>query len=528
MVFLLFLAMLLISEPGDGVEKCHIKGTVTSSLTGYPVQRAEVLLGKDGKFITGTVTDEQGGFDIEVLPGEYQLSASKNGYLGSERRAGGGTRVRLKVAAGQALSDVVIRLAPSCVLSGQVLNDLGEPLEGVEVRAMRHRYQRGAQVFVDTGERVHTNDLGQYRLYGLEPGRYHVCASPPRRTSAEPVRVAERFVTTCYPRASAIAGAADVQVTPGAQISGITIRLVRTHVVTVSGRVSLPEGKEGDVLISLTSEGIGEGASTIAKSGDGNFELKQIPVGSYVLQAHAAENSNVSGYARIDVGEVDLDNIRVTLGDTKVKGRIRVDGTKLIDFSGLGADLARRDSAAMSAGHVGKDGVFWVNTWGPYAYEFAVDGLPASFYLKSAWMGDVNVLKAGLDLAQSNPTKEDLEVVLGCDGGQIDGLVLNDRQEAVSGITVVLVPRLPRKLYSHLYRASTTDQNGAYTIESIAPGQYRILVLEAPEPDIWFDAEFLDKYEKSGESVIVAENDRVVLNLRLDQQGQGSSGSKYR
>ena len=69
------------------------------------------------------------------------------------------------------------------VIAGRITDELGEPMAGVRMTALRYRY-------LPSGERqlipfnpggmfnIVTNDLGEFRIFGLMPGAYVVSADP--------------------------------------------------------------------------------------------------------------------------------------------------------------------------------------------------------------------------------------------------------------------------------------------------------------------------------------------------------------
>jgi hypothetical protein len=72
------------------------------------------------------------------------------------------------IASGQSIRDLVITMTPTGVITGRVVDEYGDPVADVYVRASLKD-----SVFETT-----TNDLGEYRLFGLPPGAYTVSAAP--------------------------------------------------------------------------------------------------------------------------------------------------------------------------------------------------------------------------------------------------------------------------------------------------------------------------------------------------------------
>ena len=121
---------------------------------------------RQGKWIR---TDADGRWEAPDLPaGGYTLSVSKAGYLkieyGQKRPFERGKT--LDVAPGQLLDRIDLTLPRSGAITGRVFDEFGDP---------------AAAVFVDL-----TDDLGQFRIYGLAPGDYFVSAwfAPPGEAAA--------------------------------------------------------------------------------------------------------------------------------------------------------------------------------------------------------------------------------------------------------------------------------------------------------------------------------------------------------
>ena len=70
--------------------------------------------------------------------------------------------------------DVTVKMFHGGVIAGRVVDSYGEPLDNAEVRAMSFR-AAGRRCFAAP---LGTNDLGEFRLARLEPGRYVLNVTP--------------------------------------------------------------------------------------------------------------------------------------------------------------------------------------------------------------------------------------------------------------------------------------------------------------------------------------------------------------
>ena len=89
-----------------------------------------------------------------------------------QRRLDGRT---LSVSPGEELKDVRLTMLMTATVFGRVVDEDGDPLAAAEVAVMRKPY--GKTQWESVGSE-RTNDLGEFRIPGLFPGRYFVSASP--------------------------------------------------------------------------------------------------------------------------------------------------------------------------------------------------------------------------------------------------------------------------------------------------------------------------------------------------------------
>ncbi len=177
--------------------------------------------------------------------------------------------------------------------------------------------------------------------------------------------------------------------------------------------------------------------------------------------------------------------------------------------------LQPRDDPEMGSASatVKSDGTFVLKNVASDVYDLTLVGTPEDFYLKAARLGSDNVLQAGLSLAGGRQPGA-LELILSSAGGHIDGIVLSE-QQGFGGALVVLVPEPRHRGQAHLYKTTTTDQYGHFTLRGIAPGDYKLFAWEDIEAGAYRDADFLRPYEERGESLGVVEADRHSAQLKL-------------
>src|SRR5260370_21334951 len=115
---------------------------------------------------------------------------------------------------------------------------------------MRFGHQRGRRPLAG-GNNTSTNDLGEFRLFDLSPGKYVISARYQSPTmymdsqerivgSPQAVQAAEEgYPTLYYPNTANPDSAAQIEVAAGAQIRGIDMTLVRSPTVRVKGHADV-------------------------------------------------------------------------------------------------------------------------------------------------------------------------------------------------------------------------------------------------------------------------------------------------
>src|SRR5258707_994170 len=114
----------------------RVEGTVTNSVTGAGVKKAEIALnGNGGSAARGAITDATGHFAFEnVAPGQYSMQVNCPGYSFPPGTNG---QKLLKVGEEQEIKDVFVKLVPLGVVSGIVRDEDGQPMARVQIQGLR-------------------------------------------------------------------------------------------------------------------------------------------------------------------------------------------------------------------------------------------------------------------------------------------------------------------------------------------------------------------------------------------------------
>jgi protocatechuate 3,4-dioxygenase beta subunit len=522
---------------------CAVSGQVSNVLTGEPVRRALVSLRRIDMSpavttiqTTQTVpTDAEGRFAMAgIAPGKYWLGAERTGFIATQygSRGPGKSGTLLTLEPGQKSSDLAMRLTPHGVITGRVLDEEGEPVTGANVQVSRQIYAQGRKQMSRAGASS-TNDLGEYRVFGLAPGRYFVSADArqnPMLPEAE-----DEYVTTWHPRTADAAAAAPIEVAAGAQLRSIDILLAKLHTVAVRGRVVSEAGSPGGgqgaqrtnfnvMLVARNAMGApGNTSRGTAVTPEGTFDFRSVTPGSYFLIAQVnAQGKNFAARMTIQVGGASIEGITLPIrGGMPVSGRVRVEGETTQSIASVQVMLRPAETGGLVFGplpsqQVKPDGSFQMDDVGADRYAISFSGVPEGFYVKGVRSGNLDVQADGLEVAGLSPAP--LDVVLSPNAGQVTGTVLDPRtQKAALAMMVVLVPQeKERRDRETFYRTTTSDLSGKFTFKSVVPGEYRAYVWEEEvEYGAWMDPDFMKPLESRGEAVSVSEGGRHAVQVNL-------------
>ena len=154
-------------------------------------------------------------------------------------------------------------------------------MSNVQVQLVRSAQGRRQLTLWGAGN---TNDLGEYRIFGVAPGRYLISATYRKTPLAEGTldrsatpQGQEDFVPVYYPGTPDVSTAGELNLTAGGQVRA-DLTLVKARTVRISGRVVSAIGDLAPAIpmVALTPRrGIGGPLSNRSLAGgrDGKFEL---------------------------------------------------------------------------------------------------------------------------------------------------------------------------------------------------------------------------------------------------------------
>jgi hypothetical protein len=548
----------------------RIAGHVLGADNGRAIRRARVAISApdlpEGR---AALTDDSGAFDfIELPPSRYTLTVSKTGYVplsyGQRRPLQAGTPLQL--AAGQELKGIEFRLPRGSVISGHVYDEHGDPMPGTMVNVMRYQYALGNRQLVPAGS-SQSDDRGEYRVWGLNPGDYYVSAvarninvRPGGRSgpalggsggggrgarggpSVGPAGAASTtpgvpapgtdarsqddpeqlgYAPTYYPGVSSPNEARPVAVGLGAEVLDINFNVLLVRTSSISGQVTNPDGSattSGNINLAL------DGAAPAGRGFSGNyggriqwdgaFSIANVPPGRYVLRARG-DDSDVPLFAMQPLSvDGDLDSLDISL----VPGAT-LTGTVLFQTTqpSLLPDLSqfRITTTPTDLSSFGPNGNARIDREG----GFTLEGVPAgSRWIRAqpprGWML-TSVIVDGRELVdtplevRSGQHVDGISLLFTDRLSEINGSVTDENGTPITEYTVLAFPTDPMMWRPQARQIMTTrpDQNGKFQLRGLPPGEYFLAAVDPAEPGEWFEPAFLDEHRPGAARLRLGEGD---------------------
>ena len=274
------------------------------------------------------LTDANGRYEISELPaGRYTVTTNKTNYVrasyGQQRALGPGKPIDLANA--QILARIDFALQRTGVITGRVLDELGDPATDVEVAPMRYVMGNGERRLQRTGPPGATNDLGEYRIYGLAPGQYVISATLRNSTFGDS-NDRTAYAPTFYPGTGNVADAQRLMLAPGQTITDINLTLQPVESVRVSGVALDVQGRPmaGAYITIIRRVGVTAlGINGAQVKPDGRFSIGGVPPGEYMLRVSGPGQPDEYATLDLTVAGSDINDVQLlVVKASTVRGRV--------------------------------------------------------------------------------------------------------------------------------------------------------------------------------------------------------------
>ena len=542
-------------DTGVPTGTARISGRVVAADTGVPLRRAQVrVTAGEIRVMRMVTTDADGRYEITALPaGRYAIFVARNGYVtlqfGQQRPFEPGRP--LDVAEAQVHDRIDFALPRGGVITGRVTDELGEPVAGVRMNALRHRY-------MPTGERqlmpanpggmfnIVTNDLGEFRVFGLMPGAYLLSAdpddggfmsiqggiTPPGTTSGE----TEGYATTYYPGTVSPDDAQPITVGI-AEVANATFALSSARLAQVSGIVRNSAGAPisgARVMLRARNAfgGFARGGPPVGP--DGRFTISGVPPGDYTIDVMpnfggrpGAAEVVETGSLPITVDGREITDVIVTtsLGAT-ITGQVIFQGTSTAgkpDRVMLQPADPRTFRPGMNDGEIDASGRFQIRgASGRVLFRTLLRApTPTSgpgWQIKSVTLNGADITDTPLDISALGDTTG-VEIVLTDTTTTIAGTVSNAQRAPVKDFVVAIFPDRLREgaVPMRFIRTARPDQQGRYQVRGLPAGDYFAVAVPTLEAGDEWDPAFRKRVEPLGARFRLSEGQTTTLDLQLNE-----------
>jgi protocatechuate 3,4-dioxygenase beta subunit len=512
-----------------------ISGTITST-SGTPL-RARVVMYADNPLLLAdraTTSDDDGRYEFSGLPaGTYRIAAARPGFSMPPdklpRFGLAGLGVEAVVGSDDDRDRVDLALQPWGAISGRVLDEAGDPVQGAYVGLMTVRYERGRRRLVPAASpQRYTNDRGEFRIYAVPPGQYVLAASVGDTLAFD----VTGYGPTFYPGTGAAAEARFITVRIGDEIAALDFGLVAAATASLSGTLVDAAGKPTtggqfnliprSALSSRIDARIGE---------DGHFTFRNVPPGQYVIQAdrgrRGASVEGEFGAFPVIVGGGDVSGLMLqTSIGSRIAGRVTFDSATAsatpagsVSISPVPADYDLAPQS-IAVGEPDRDGHFELR--GIHgARRLQVTRLPSGWSVRTIVSSGRNITDDVLEFGRGDQSLEDVEVILTDRVSEVVGRVADERGRAVSTAAVIVFSTDRNRWYpaSRFMRTTTTTVDGAFRISGLPAGSYFVAaVLTTPSgDDAWGDPAFLDTLRPRATVLSLSDDQAQSVTLRVGE-----------
>jgi hypothetical protein len=525
------------SLPRDNTPKTGtaiLRGRILAADSGQPLRKAQVrIFSPELRENRMSTTDVQGRYEFKELPaGRYTINADKGGYVGLSY---GQTRPfeagkPLELQNGRTVEKVDFNLPRGSVIAGHILDEFGEPMSDVQVMAQRYQYFQGRRRLAPAGRPGMTNDIGEFRVFGLAPGQYYLSATLRNFQMMTDSDDRSGYAPTYYPGTADAQTAQKITVGLGQMIGDLTMTLTPTRTARVSGSAVDSEGRPLTGFIMMVQRsGSGFGMSSGGQiRGDGTFSIGGVAPGEYTLQVAGQGDSTEFAAATITVAGDDVPDVR--LMGTKpvmVTGRVVIDPAAALSFhpSMYRVTATPVQPEAMMGGSppgsLNDDLTFSLKTRPGLMRIGIVPSGPgmgeAGFTARAIRLNGVDTIDAGFEI-KPNEDVGGVEIEVTNHAAELSGTVTNASGVAVKDYAVVIFPQ-DRDRWGvtgvRYVKSARPDQDGRFKIVAVPPGDYAAVALDYVEPGESSDPDFLERVRARATPFSIVEGEAKTLDLKL-------------
>lgn len=418
---------------------------------------------------------------------------------------------------------------PGGAISGTVIDERGEPMQGVVIRAQQLRTVNGRTVALLATDPVETDDRGAFRVFGLLPGEYVVAAS----ITAHLGEGLEYGVW--YPfGVTDLDGTLPIRV-EASDVTGVSVTMQPAELLSIGGTVTNASGApaSGSITVMVAHHSgrpIPE-ARSMPLSEDGSFRFTGLRPGDYVLQANAGGTLGTPaefGVAFVTLGATPPAPVLVrTALPATVSGRIiaeladEPEPSQALTLRVIPADPDRSlvNQAGSASLVVQSDGTFYITRLAG-RNRIVLQEAPDGWYMKQLVVGGTDVARDPFDFGEAGAAFDDAVLVMSSRGAVITGQAEQAGNAPPQPYRAVVFPtdsrnQISRSQFIKHVRAS---EDGTFRVTGLPPGSYFVAAVRDLMPpagiDEWQPAD-LAWLASQATRVTIAEGETLTVRPRL-------------
>jgi hypothetical protein len=511
---LLLLPAISVSQTGDDSQAKHtISGQVVNSITGQPIAGALVQFG------SGVLTDREGQFEFPrsdtFISGNL---ATKPGFFAEQNRT-----IDLS-GRGQGNQPIILKLIPEAIVFGKVLDQNGQPLEGLRVQLKMLQIRDGLRRW-EQRDSTMTNVEGEFRFFELEAGKYSLSTAFQIDGSPDaPSAVA--FVPVVYPPLSANEESA-LNLSPGDRVEA-NLNPPTQSLYPVTGHLEGAAAQGARFEAERSTGGMIDPVVRFNRF-TGDFRLL-LPSGSYRLKLHAfLQREQFFATREISVGEAPLKNLSITLAPlATVPVEIEYQSSNPSSqeaqppppfFANVGLEEADPSGSGRTfnaqppqPSNPASDSLA-IRDLEPGEYRLMSRPVPP-WYLASAVCGSLDLKKDPMSIAGSAAGCS-IHAVLRNDSATLNWSI-NPTSPGSQGKQVFVYAMPLDNFVQSISMVSTQQGAGDVaggSLEGLAPGHYLVIALDHTEELPYREPDLLQRYLSEGKEVTLTASGESEVQL---------------
>jgi protocatechuate 3,4-dioxygenase beta subunit len=503
----------------------RIAGTIVNAIGGNPLARARVTIvdAKNRQKAQWMITSDDGRFDFkQVSPGKYSLQGAKRGFIPAFYDEHEGFSTAIVTGAGLDTEHLVLRLDPSAMLSGKILDELGEPVRQATVSLYREDRQVGVGRIIKFRVSM-TDDQGGYEFSNLDAGSYFISATAKPWYALHTVSSGEpaagnlpaavdqsldvAYAITYYGDATEPDDATPIPVRGGDRLQA-DIHL--NPVPALHLTFHLPENGPNGFTMPMLQKQSFDGMEMIQSDGmsqvsPGVFEMTGVAPGRYSVRTPEAGSEATDVDVTTNGQELDMSTAQRA---SMVKAKIQILGEATLPPQ---IEVALRNSKMRIVAWQEMDakGEVEFRDLAPGKYDVLAGSRPKAYSImrmsseSGVIPGHTLNVTAGASMA----------ITLSLVGGTVNVEGFARRAgKATAGAMVVLVPKNPES-NRELFRRDQSDQDGSFLLRSVIPGSYTIVAIENGWDLDWSRPGVIEHYAQHAQTITVSDHTQTTMHL---------------